>query len=487
MRQGEESGPGPEDREGATRELRQGVDRARGLVEEHFPGLWPAVEVGLSVCATVLLADNSNPVAVIYEGPASGGKTTVINMFSSHPLCYRSDNFTPAAFVSHAANRTMTDLGKTDLLPRIRHRVLVTPELAPIFRGKETDLTRTFSTLTRVMDGQGYVTDSGTHGQRGYKGDYMFAWLGGTTPFEDPVWRLMAQLGSRLFFLTMEAQQDTSEDALVASVKGLSYQERVRECQRVVADVLNELIAPHRGKCPEAHPDCPARAVQWPAGADPETVVRGIARWARLVAALRSIPVREGDEDRGRSSYAPAQDEAPQRAFAVLRNLAGGHALLMERRQLAVEDLPPVARVALSSVGRTASRVLRGMIARGVAALSAKDVQGLLGARHHETARRVMEDLGQRDVFTYVAGSPIQLCLAEEWTWLVAREFRTLLAGNVSEEGLCGDVTSLPTSTLEGEKEGESSTQPPPGDIEQGCVADGASDEPVDQREVSRG
>jgi hypothetical protein len=25
----------------------------RGTVEEHFPGLWPAVEVGLSVCATL--------------------------------------------------------------------------------------------------------------------------------------------------------------------------------------------------------------------------------------------------------------------------------------------------------------------------------------------------------------------------------------------------------------------------------------------------
>jgi hypothetical protein len=37
-------------------------------VQEHFPGLWPAVELGLSVGATLLLADNANPVAVTMLG-----------------------------------------------------------------------------------------------------------------------------------------------------------------------------------------------------------------------------------------------------------------------------------------------------------------------------------------------------------------------------------------------------------------------------------
>src|SRR3990172_3902192 len=131
------------------------VAMVRGTLEEHFPGLWPAVEVGLSVCGTLLLADNSNPVAVIYVGPPSSSKTTVADMFAGHRLCYRSDNFTPASFVSHAANRSAKDLQKVDLLPRIKHKVLVTPELATIFRGKEDDLVNQFKIITRVLDGQG--------------------------------------------------------------------------------------------------------------------------------------------------------------------------------------------------------------------------------------------------------------------------------------------------------------------------------------------
>ncbi len=94
----------------------------RNAVENHFPGLWPGVEVGVSVCATLLLADNSNRVAVIYMGPPSSSKTTVADMFAGHPLYYRSDNFTPAAFVNHAANRSPEALKKMDLLPRIRHK-----------------------------------------------------------------------------------------------------------------------------------------------------------------------------------------------------------------------------------------------------------------------------------------------------------------------------------------------------------------------------
>jgi hypothetical protein len=80
------------------------VEQVRSTIEKNFPGLWHAVEVGYSVCASLLLRDNANPVAVIYVGGPSSSKTTVADLFADHPLCYVSDNFTPAAFVSHAAN-----------------------------------------------------------------------------------------------------------------------------------------------------------------------------------------------------------------------------------------------------------------------------------------------------------------------------------------------------------------------------------------------
>src|SRR5215831_6982014 len=110
----------------------------RQTIEMHFPTYWPAVDLGLATCATLLLADNANPVALIYVGPPSAGKTTVASMFegatvNGEPLCYRSDKFTPAAFVSQSAKATKKQLTQVDLLPRIKHKVLLTPELSTIF------------------------------------------------------------------------------------------------------------------------------------------------------------------------------------------------------------------------------------------------------------------------------------------------------------------------------------------------------------------
>lgn len=71
---------------------------------------------------------------------------------------------------------------EVDLLPRIRHKVFLFPELAPLFGLRNEDLLGSFSILTRVLDGQGLSTDSGVHGRRGHTGDYIFAWIGCTTP-----------------------------------------------------------------------------------------------------------------------------------------------------------------------------------------------------------------------------------------------------------------------------------------------------------------
>ena len=144
------------------------------VIAQHFPHLWPAVEAGLAACATLLLADNANPTALIYVGPASSGKTTVARMFegakvNGDSLVYRSDQFTPAAFVSHAANISKEGLEKVDLLPRIQHKVLLTPDLGTVFRGKTDDLIPRLSVVTRVLDGHGFMSDSGMHGQRGLR------------------------------------------------------------------------------------------------------------------------------------------------------------------------------------------------------------------------------------------------------------------------------------------------------------------------------
>jgi hypothetical protein len=98
-------------------------------------------------------------------------------------LAYTTDNFTPASFVSHASNVKREELANVDMLPRIRYRTLIVRDLAPIFGVKEDELLKTIGILTRALDGEGLETDSGVHGKRGYKGDWLFMLLAGRRQF----------------------------------------------------------------------------------------------------------------------------------------------------------------------------------------------------------------------------------------------------------------------------------------------------------------
>lgn len=394
----------------------------RAVVEENFLSLWPAVDLGLATCATLLLADNVDPVAVIYVGGPSSSKTTVADLFVGHALCYLSDNFTPAAFVSHAANVPRDKLDKVDLLPRIRHKVLVTPELAPIFRGKETELVKIFAILTRVLDGDGLQTERGAHGPRGYRGDYLFAWLGCTTPFDAVVWRVMANLGSRLFFLLMDSDVEVTVEDLVASDPAV-YKAQLDRVRAVLHPFLSALFKEAGG----------VRGVTWDAAADSADIKRWIARFATVLAAMRSEPAREGDPERGRFDYSPPKREQPRRAYAVLGNLARGHALVHGRQRVTEDDLPLLARVVVSSMPSECAPVFAALVKRGGEPMTATEVKDILHVRHSETARKVMEDLGRRGVIQYEkgkpgtlndAGTPDTLRFRPDWEWCSSPEFQ---------------------------------------------------------------
>jgi hypothetical protein len=117
------------------------------------------------------------------ETTSGYGKSAVIQMF--FPLdeqgglnehIYRCDKFTPKAFVTHATNVPREKLAEIDLLPQIKNKVLVTREYAPMFRGRDDDLTDIFTILIPVLDGKGFASNSGAQGRRGYQTDIVFNW-----------------------------------------------------------------------------------------------------------------------------------------------------------------------------------------------------------------------------------------------------------------------------------------------------------------------
>jgi hypothetical protein len=60
--------------------------------------------------------------------------------------------------------------------------VLLTKELAPIFGAREDELRDNIATLISVLDGEGFISDSGMRGRRGYEEAIIFNWIGATTP-----------------------------------------------------------------------------------------------------------------------------------------------------------------------------------------------------------------------------------------------------------------------------------------------------------------
>jgi hypothetical protein len=211
------------------------------VIGENFPTYLKPAEICLSVQAQLLLNDVSNPFALALVDVPSSGKTIILNFFDGAiELTYTTDNLTPASFVSHATNVKREDLAEVDLLPRIRYRTLIVRELGSIFGAKDDDLIKSLGILTRVLDGEGLETDSGVLGRRGYKGDYLFMLLAGTTPIPPRVSKIMGNFGSRLFFLALHTPED-SEAELVAQNKGVDRKIKENTCKEATKNFLHTL------------------------------------------------------------------------------------------------------------------------------------------------------------------------------------------------------------------------------------------------------
>jgi hypothetical protein len=383
------------------------------VVGECFPTIVSETITCLSVTATLLLEDQQNPVAMNLEGVPSSLKTTIIDFFGgADDKCYRSDKFTPKSFVSHSASISREKLDEVDLLPRIRHKVFLVPELAPLFGLRNEDLLESFSILTRVLDGQGFSSDSGVHGRRGHTGDYLFAWIGATTPIPHNVWKTMGKLGSRFLFAEMPDEEQSDAELVYGAAGGRSYRERVALCRDAITDFLDDLWRDTGG----------VRGVPWQREADPEPVMLRIAAFAKVLARLRgTISIwREGSGENESYNFSTPVIEGPQRAMSLLYALARGHALVQGRQQVTVEDLPIVARAALESTPNDRRSVMRLMLANE-GTVTTTDVQEALRCSA-PTGRAILETLDKLGVGKLDNPGPPEpatLELADPLRWLL--------------------------------------------------------------------
>jgi hypothetical protein len=208
-------------------------------VQKNLLYVWPSLEIDLSIKNILHIKDCTLPFAGVVLGKPSSLKTVGIQMFRKSRHVYYTDDFTARSFVSHNSGLTEERLQQIDLLPKIRNKCFLTPELAPIFSAKEDDLIQFIGKVTRVLDGHGYENDSGAQGHRGYSQRMMFTWIGAAVDIPFKVHKVLTTLGPRLYFLRVPSKQQKSDDEYYQQLQHNDFDARVNEIQQVLIDYQN--------------------------------------------------------------------------------------------------------------------------------------------------------------------------------------------------------------------------------------------------------
>jgi DNA-binding transcriptional ArsR family regulator len=411
----------------STEKLLGKYENLRKVTLENIPNLWIGLEFALSVKSILNIKDCTLPFAGILLGPPSSLKTLIIECFRGYKHTYYTDDFSARSFVSHITGKTEDQLRRDDLLPKMKNKLFMTPELAPTFSAREEDLLQKLGIITRVVDGQGYESDSGACGHRGYDEDIMFAWIGAAVDIPYRVHKMLAYLGPKLHFFRLDRILESENDYFKRRNESFT---KKREAIRTA---LHEYLA-YFDMNPEAEINIQKEEDGLPKIAldpekDEELAHRVIIRVAKLLAHLRAlVPTWETRDTQGSQyAYALAIIEDPSRAMTQLRNLAKGHALSRGRKYITIEDIPTVIHTALSTATMERVRIFELLIANK-GRLTTTEIVEFLNTSP-PTARRTMTELKATGLVHMDDGEgqvPSTIRLKPEFHWFLTRQFAEL-------------------------------------------------------------
>jgi DNA-binding transcriptional ArsR family regulator len=424
------------------------------VVQQNLPNLWHSLEFDLSIKNILHIKDCTLPFAGIVLGKPSSLKTVGIEMFRRSRHTFYTDKFTSKSFVSHNTGVPKEQLVEIDLLPKIKNRCFLTPELAPIFAARDEDLTEILGTLTRVLDGHGYESDSGAHGHRGYNERMMFVWIGAAVDIPFKVHKLLTTLGPKLYFLRVPKVEQKSDDNYYQQLQDNDFDTKRGEIQQALTDYHDWFEA-----CPAmVHDDkfgSTIRKMPWisDSGSHEQQMQQQlqqqkdaymqIIKLGKLLAHLRGVVPTWHTQDTQGSEYGYGLPiiEQPDRAMLQLANLARGHALLTGRNYATVRDIPLIIKVVLSTAPLERVSIFDILLAnKGI--LSVNQITEYLNVSE-PTARRTMTELKalglvnmqKADVVCNdgLVRNSLIITLKEQFNWFLTDEFKTLREGFIIE------------------------------------------------------
>jgi DNA-binding transcriptional ArsR family regulator len=333
-------------------------------------------------------------------------------------------------------------LEEIDMLPKIRNKCFLTPELAPTFASKDDDLIQILGIMTRILDGHGYESDTGAHGHRGYNEKMMFTWIGAAIDIPYKVHKLLATLGPKLYFLRVPKVEEKSEDDYHEQIKNDDFAKKIGDVENALFDYLDWFdICPslvvEQDKEQGNHL---LKKIQWDSENNEEKAVRNIIKLGLLLAPLRGVVPTWHTQDTQGSEYAYALPiiEEPDRAIQQLANLAKGHALSRGRNYITMEDVPLIVKVVLSTASKERVTIFDLLLAN-VGKLTTSQITEFLNTSP-PTARRTMIELkalGLVDMMEEIIEETaaekngqryytMQIVLKEDVKWFLREEFKNL-------------------------------------------------------------
>jgi uncharacterized protein YukE len=329
----------------------------KDVVDKKIPKIWPGLEFGLSSLRILNIDDCTLPMIGILLGRPGSGKTVAISLLSRWLYGYYTDDWSPKAWISHTTSvESEEELEAIDMLPKIKDRQFLTPELATLFNLKEDDLRVALSKITRIADGHGFASDSGVYGHRAY-GETMFTWLGAVVDIPHHVYKVMSNLGPRLYFFRLPFREITELELLSNLTGGEKFNAKFKSIEDALLDYLKWFeIGPTVIQKTPSQPHL--RKVQWESSINDLDAIQCIVNLTKLLGYLR----REGaaymsdrinidtdiTENEGYSYFAGPMEDVT-RASEVLANIASGHALITGRNYITMEDIPIVVKTVLST------------------------------------------------------------------------------------------------------------------------------------------
>jgi hypothetical protein len=132
-------------------------ENLKNTVENNFPNAWEIMEFCLSIRCILNIKNNTLPFMGIILAAPSSTKTVILEQFRKTLSTLYLDQFTPQSLISNSSTKSEEELQKSDILPKMKDKLVITPELAPIFTCNEDELKSVMGKIVRLLDGKGFV------------------------------------------------------------------------------------------------------------------------------------------------------------------------------------------------------------------------------------------------------------------------------------------------------------------------------------------